>query len=147
MFAKYSESMLFHKKKPLKFDELTKQLGKSTLWPRFCTFCLKLLPGEGLLKFQSWRKTALVTRPGAKGNDGKLVAAKITWEYLAKFYRLFYWLQSILRQSEPVIVRAHISGVTKCVTNFLTLSQWGDFDSVKNFVTHFVTPEIWILAW
>ena len=42
-------------------------------------------------------------------------------------------------------IRVHISGVTKCVTKFLTLSQWGLFDSVKNFVTHFVTPEIWIL--
>ena len=35
-------------------------------------------------------------------------------------------------------------GVTKCVTKFLTLSQSGGFDSVKNFVTRFVTPEIWI---
>ena len=42
--------------------------------------------------------------------------------------------------------RVYISGVTKCVTKFLTLSQRGGFDSVKNFVTHFVTPEIWILT-
>ena len=43
-------------------------------------------------------------------------------------------------------VRVHISGVTMCVTNFLTLSQCGEFDIVKKFVTHFVTPEIWILT-
>ena len=42
-------------------------------------------------------------------------------------------------------LRVYISGVTKCVTKFLTLSQSVGFDSVKNFVTHFVTPEIWIL--
>ena len=38
-------------------------------------------------------------------------------------------------------IRVHISGVTK----FLTLSKSPHFDSVKKFVTHFVTPEIWIL--
>ena len=43
---------------------------------------------------------------------------------------------------EKYFIRVHTSGVT----NFLTLSQWGDFDRVKNFVTHFVTPEIWILT-
>ena len=46
--------------------------------------------------------------------------------------------------TEPIIlcnVRVYISGVTK----FLTLSQSGGFDSVKNFVTHFVTLERWIL--
>ena len=42
-------------------------------------------------------------------------------------------------------VRIHISGVTKCVTKFLTLSKSPHCDSVKNFVTHFVTPEIWTL--
>ena len=36
-------------------------------------------------------------------------------------------------------IRVYISGVTKCFSKFLTLSQ--------NFVTHFVTPEIWILTW
>ena len=43
-------------------------------------------------------------------------------------------------------VRVYISGVIKCVTNFLTLSKTPHCDSVKNFVTHFVTPEIWILS-
>ena len=42
-------------------------------------------------------------------------------------------------------VRIHISGVTKCVTKFLTLSKSPHCDSVKNFVTHFVTAEIWTL--
>ena len=40
-------------------------------------------------------------------------------------------------------LRVHISGVTKCVTKFLTLSKSPHCDSVKNFVTHFVTAEIW----
>ena len=39
-----------------------------------------------------------------------------------------------------------MSSVTKCVTKFLTPSQQGVLDSVKNFVTHFVTLEIWILT-
>ena len=39
------------------------------------------------------------------------------------------------------ILSVHISGITK----FLTLSHWGVFDSVKNFVTNFVTLEIWTL--
>ena len=43
------------------------------------------------------------------------------------------------------IIRIHISGVTKRVTKFLTLSKSSHCDSVKKFVTHFVTPEIWIL--
>ena len=43
-------------------------------------------------------------------------------------------------------VWVYISGVTQCVKKFLTLSQSVGFDSVKNFVTHFVTPKIWILS-
>ena len=43
-------------------------------------------------------------------------------------------------------VKIHISGVTKCVTKFLTLSKSPHCDSVKNFVTHFVTAEIWTLT-
>ena len=43
-------------------------------------------------------------------------------------------------------IRVHISVVTKCVTKFLTLSKTPHCDSVKNFVTHFVTPEIWTLT-
>ena len=39
----------------------------------------------------------------------------------------------------------HISGVKKCVTKFMTLSKTLLCDSVKNFVTHFVTAEIWTL--
>ena len=42
-------------------------------------------------------------------------------------------------------MRIHISGVTKCVTKFLTLSKSPHCDSVRNFVTHFVTAEIWTL--
>ena len=42
-------------------------------------------------------------------------------------------------------VRVHISGVTKCIKKFLTLSKSSHCDSVKKFVTHFVTPEIWSL--
>ena len=53
--------------------------------------------------------------------------------------------ESELRPTFGSEVRVHISAVTKCVTNFLTLSQLGLFDSVKNFVTHFVTLEIWTL--
>ena len=37
--------------------------------------------------------------------------------------------------------RVHISGVTKCVAELLTLLQWGVYDSVKNFAT----PEMWTL--
>ena len=48
------------------------------------------------------------------------------------------------------LLRIHISGVTKCVTKcvtkFLTLSKSPYCDSVKKFVTHFVTPEIWSLT-
>ena len=43
-------------------------------------------------------------------------------------------------------LRIPISGVTKCVTKFLTLSKSPHCDSVKKFVTHFVTPEIWTLS-
>ena len=39
-------------------------------------------------------------------------------------------------------MRIHISGVTKCVTKFLTLSKSPNCDSVKMFVT----PEIWTLG-
>ena len=42
-------------------------------------------------------------------------------------------------------LRIHISGVTKCVTKFLTLSKTSHCDSVKNFVTFFVTPDVWTL--
>ena len=42
-------------------------------------------------------------------------------------------------------VRIQISGVTKCVTKFLTLSQC-HFDSVKKIVTHFVASEILTLS-
>ena len=38
--------------------------------------------------------------------------------------------------------RVHISGVTNRVTKLLTLTKTPHFDIVKNFVTHFVTPEI-----
>ena len=52
------------------------------------------------------------------------------------------------RQSKLIfyVLRIHISGVTKCVTKFLTLSKSPHCDSVKNFVTHFVTAEIWTLT-
>ena len=43
-------------------------------------------------------------------------------------------------------MRIYISGVTKCVTKFLTLSKSPHCDSVKKFVTHYVTPEIWTLT-
>ena len=43
-------------------------------------------------------------------------------------------------------LRIHISGITKCVTKFLTLSKSSHCDSVKKFVTHFVTPKIWTLT-
>ena len=67
----------------------------------------------------------------------KIMSDWENWRYgHVNMTTIFYSLPSI---------RVHISGVIKCVTNVLTLSQWGDFDSVKNFVTHFVTPEIWIL--
>ena len=46
----------------------------------------------------------------------------------------------------PQRLRIHISGVIKCVTKFLTLSKSPHCDSVKKFVTHFVTPEIWTLS-
>ena len=39
----------------------------------------------------------------------------------------------------------HISGVTKFVKKFLTLSKSSHCASVKKFVTHFVTPETWTL--
>ena len=39
----------------------------------------------------------------------------------------------------------NISSVTKYVTKFGSLSKTPNCDSVKNFVTHFVTPEIQIL--
>ena len=54
--------------------------------------------------------------------------------------------QSIFLLSPKMKDRIHISGVTKCLTKFLTLSKSVHCDSVKNFVTHFVTPEIWILS-
>ena len=45
-------------------------------------------------------------------------------------------------QVHVALVRLHISGVTKCVTKFLTLSKSPHCDSVKKLVTRFVTPEI-----
>ena len=44
------------------------------------------------------------------------------------------------------IIRIQISAVTKRVTKFLTLSKSPHCDSIKKFVTHFVTPEIWTLT-
>ena len=51
----------------------------------------------------------------------------------------------LLTVTKRLKLRIHISGVTKCVTKFLTLSKSPHCDSVKKFVTHFVTPEIWTL--
>ena len=44
-----------------------------------------------------------------------------------------------------LLVNVHISGVKKYVKKFLKFLQLRVFDSVKNFLTHFMTPEIWIL--
>ena len=63
-------------------------------------------------------------------------------------YQLNWFYESLWLQCWICIyncVRIHISGVTKCVTKFLTLSKSPHCDSVKNFVTQFVTAEIWTL--
>ena len=48
----------------------------------------------------------------------------------------------VLCQYSYILGGVNISGVTKGVTKFLTLSKTPNSDSVKSFVTHFVTPEI-----
>ena len=60
--------------------------------------------------------------------------------YSSLYFTTDAFTQNLMFKS-PVLIRVYISGVTKSVTKFLTLSQWGGFDSVKNFVT----LEIWTL--
>ena len=67
--------------------------------------------------------------------------SRYKWYSLSTSYLLSQHIT--LRRYTQSALRVHISGVTKCVTKFL--SKTPHCESVKNFVTHFLTPETWTL--
>ena len=101
-----------------------------------------------VLEAKSQSKTNHTMRKGKKMSSPKLglflgsILFDVTWAFGNMYSPVPITRHGSINWNSSFI-RVHISAVTKCVTKFLTLSQWGLFDSVKNFVT----PEIWILGY
>ena len=85
------------------------------------------------------------------GLEVKIIFDMLSFNPTLNYVIKRFFVAIILSQSRPFPLklghlhrrlRIHISGVTK----FLTLSKSPHCDSVKKFLTHFVTPEKWPLT-